>query len=125
MLFGQFSYLATVIIFAFGAVLIEWSLGFRTLKRYWKLIGIIVIIGLIGTAIAERIALKSESWVYNPQKMFNTFIFGAAFETYIFAIFVAIAIASATLVWSEYEEKNRPLIKTTFRKIKHSVILKR
>lgn len=55
MTFGIFSYLFTVLVFAGGAVLIEWVL----------------------------------------------------------ALLVSIAVASATLIWSDYEEDRRPLIKTT------------
>ena len=117
MVFEQFSYLMTVIVFAFGAVLIEWSLGFEKLKKYWKLIGVVIIISLLATFIAEPVALRWENWIYNTEQTFNIFIFGAALETYFFAGFVSIAIASATLGWSNYEEEKRPLIKSTLQEI--------
>ena len=118
MIFGIFSYLATILIFAGAAVLIEWTLGFQKLKKYTKLIGIIVAIWLIGTLIAEPVALNWRTWIYSQDKTFGIYISGAALETLIYTVFVAIAVASATLAWSNYEEDGKPLIKTTVDEIR-------
>jgi len=115
--FGKLSYLVTTIIFAVGAVCIEWVLGYRRLKKYTRLIGVVVLIGLASTVITESIAIQWRAWLYNPERSFNVYIGGAALETYIFAIFVAIAISSATLAWSRYEEQGLPLVETTFIKL--------
>lgn len=121
MSFGNFSYTATVIIFAVTACLIEWVLGHHKLKKYMKLIGVGIFLGIIYTLITEPIALKWRTWVYSPEKIFNIYIFGAALETIIFTVFVGIAIASATLAWSDFEEDGKPLIKTTFEEIKKKI----
>lgn len=114
----HFVYITTVIIFAGGAVLIEWLLGFRSRKQFLKIILSIVAIVIVTTIIAEPIALKWQCWSYNPQRILNIFIGGAALETFIFSILAAIAIVSATLIWSSWEESNLPLIKTTLYKLR-------
>lgn len=116
MTFGIFSYVITIIIFAGAAVLIEWTLGFKKLKKYTKIIGVVVILGLIGTLIAESAALNWRTWFYSEGKSFGIY-FGAAAETFIYAVFVAVAVASATLIWSDYEEEGKPLLKTTVEQI--------
>ena len=118
MTFGIFSYLITILIFAGLAVLIEWTLGFRKLKKYTKIIGVIAVIGVSSTLIAESVALSWRTWFYSRGMTFGIYIFGAALETLIYAIFVAVAISSATLAWSDFEEDKKPLIKTTFEEIK-------
>lgn len=115
--FGHYSYLVTTIIFAVGAVLIEWILGFGILLRYKKLIGVTVLVGFLATLIGEPWALRWRIWTYNPERTFNIRVFGAELETYFYAAFVAIAVASATVAWSRYEEKGMPLIKTTLIKL--------
>lgn len=118
MTFGMFSYVITILIFAGTAILIELVFAFRKLKRYTKIIAVIVVIGIVGTLIAEPVALNWRIWVYSPEKSFGIYIFGAAIETLIYVVFVSIAIASATLIWSNYEEDKKPLAKTTIDKIK-------
>lgn len=117
MTFGIFSYLATILIFAGSAVLIEYSLTFKKLKKYKKIIALTAVIGMIGTLIAEPVALNWRIWLYSPDRTFGVY-FGAALETFIFTVLVSIAISSATLVWSDYEEKNEPLVKKTFSEVK-------
>lgn len=114
----MFSYLITILIFAGVAVLIEWTFAFKKLKRYTKIIGVIVVIGIVGTLIAEPVALNWRVWAYSPEKSFGIYIFGAAIETLIYVVFISIAISSATLIWSNYEEDKKPLVKTTIDKIK-------
>ncbi len=112
--FGIFTYLITIFIFAGIAMLIEYIVCFRRLKKYIKVIGIILITGIIGTLIAESVALSWKIWVYSQNKTFGIYVFGAALETLIFTIFVGIAIASATLVWSDYEEQKSLSLKQLF-----------
>jgi lycopene cyclase domain-containing protein len=112
--FGQYSYLITTVIFAVGAVLIEWLLAWQVLRRHWKLIAMVALILMIGTAFAEMSALRWRTWIYNPERTFNTLVFGAEIETYFYALVVAIAVASATVVCAEYEDQGLPLFKTIF-----------
>ena len=112
--FGQYSYLITTIIFAAGAVLIEWLLCGRVLSRHRKLICAIALILMIATAPAEMFALRWRVWTYNPDRTFHTRFLGAEVETYFYALVVAIAVASATVVFARYEDRGLPLLKTVF-----------
>jgi len=113
MVFGQLSYLITTVIFAGGAALIVWLLAFRHLRKCWKLLSVVVLIDLFIFLILEPTALRWRAWTLNPQLTLNMFLLGAAVESYVYTILVSMAIASATLVWSEYEVAGLPLIKTS------------
>ncbi len=110
--FGQYSYLITTIIFAVGAALIEWVFTNSVLRRHWKLIGTVALILVIATLPAERLALQWRVWTYNPSRTFNTLVFGAEAETYFYALFVGIAVASATVACARYQDQGLPLFKT-------------
>ena len=113
MVFGQLSYLITTVIFAGGAALIVWLLAFRHLRKYWKLLSVVVLIDLCIFLILEPTALRWRAWTLNPRLTLHVFLLGAALESYIYTILVSIAIASATLLWSEYEEAGLSLVKTS------------
>lgn len=116
--FGHFAYLATDIIVAGGAIVIEYALGFKRLWSYRRVIGLMVLFGLLMTIIAEPFALKWRAWTYNPERTLNIFVGGAALETYLFSILIGVAISSATLAWMRYEERGIPIMRTTFQKIR-------
>jgi hypothetical protein len=116
--FGQYSYMVTTLIFAGGAVLIEYALAFRTLWRFWRLIASVAALGTLMTAVGEPVALSWRVWVYSPERMSQIFVFGAALETYFYSILVSIAISSATLYWAAFEERGLPIAQSTFLKIK-------
>ncbi|MBI2547488.1 MAG: hypothetical protein HYW23_03515 [Candidatus Aenigmarchaeota archaeon] len=107
MILGVFSYLFTIIVFAGIAILIEWKLFPAILKKYAKIIGIVLIVGIISTLIGEPIALQLGIWSYSSEKTFGIYVFGAELETLIYAMFVFVAIASATIIGSQYEDARK------------------
>jgi len=115
--------LITLLIFAVSAVTIEWTIGYGKLKKYIRLISGATFILWLGGLIGDNVALKWGCWVYNPERFLGIYIFGIPLETHFFALFVSIAITTATLAWSDFEEQGRPLIKGTFdevvEKLKH------
>jgi hypothetical protein len=113
MTFGHFSYTITIILFAGGAILIEWLVAYEQLKKYWKLIGLVVVMDLLILIVLEPTALQWRAWTLSPQLTLNVFFLGAAAETYIYTVLVSIAIASATLLWSDYEEAGLSLTKAS------------
>ena len=75
---------------------------------------IVVTAGILFVLIGEPVALSLRAWAYNPELTLDTFIFGTAVEAVIYTVLGVGAIASATLVWSDWEESKLPLIRTTF-----------
>ncbi|SRR6266705_176690 len=120
--FGQYSYVVTTILFAGGAVIIEYCLAFKTLWRFRRVVAAVVLIGLIGTAFAERIALNWELWAYNPERTLKIFVSGAALETYLFSVLVSIAVSSATLYWVYCEDRGLSIVGSTYENIKERVL---
>ena len=119
MTFESFWYLITILIFAGTAVIIVWYLAFERLKRYIKLITVLIVVGVLGALIGEHVALKWNAWVYTSGKNFGIAIWDVPLETLIWAVFVITAISSITLVWSEYEEFGKPVLKTSIKKLKN------
>lgn len=107
--FGVYSYLISIVIFAGAAVALEWVFGFHLLKKYLKPLVITVIFYLF-FPITEAVALKWENWDYSTTNTLHTRILGAEIETYVFTIFVAVAVASAVIAWTFYEDKGKPIM---------------
>lgn len=116
--FGQWSYLFMTFIFGGTAISIQFILNWDRIMRHRLILFIVIVLGVVGTAVSEPVGLRWNAWVYSKYNTLNLTIFGAPIESYVFALFVGLAIASATLVWSDYEESGLPVLRTTMLKWK-------
>lgn len=114
----NFSYLVTILIFAGTSILIELLFVFRRVKSYIRLLTTISIIGIFYAWVAELAAIKIGIWNYSNLMNLGMYILGVPLETLVYTIFVVTAIALPTLTWSDYEDRNKPIIKTTVKKLK-------
>lgn len=105
-MFGQFSYLTSILIFAGLAILVVWISGFHLLKKFTKILPVPIIFMLLLTPI-EWFALRWKIWSYIPESALNITFLGAELETFVFSLLVATAIASPVIVWSEFEEEGK------------------
>lgn len=115
--FGNLSYVVTTLVFALGATAIEYGLTRRHLREHIPIVRAVVVAGLLVTILADPLAVAWKCWAYNPARTLGIFIFGGAIETYLFAALVSIAVSSAVLVWSQYEDQGLPLVRTTWTKL--------
>jgi len=114
---GRFAYLVTTVLFAGGAVAIEWLFKGRYLWAHRKLLSAITLpLTLLGT-LADAAGLRWGSWMFNPDRTLSIFFLGDTVETYLYTFLVVLAIAGATLVWADWEERGLPLIKTTWERL--------
>lgn len=105
----------STIVFAGGALAIEWIFGFRKLRKHFKLLILVGIFSLIFTP-TESVALKLGIWEYG-EGTFKTYFLGAEAELYLLAFLSYIAIASAVIIWSDSEDQgNKPLL-NSFRQV--------
>jgi hypothetical protein len=111
--FGPFTYLITTLIFTGIAILIEWTFAFKKLKNYMAIILFITLTGVIFTLISDPFALWLRPWVFNTERTFSSFIFSTHIESLIYAILGSIATVSATILWSDWEARGLPIMKTT------------
>lgn len=109
-MWGIYSYLISIMIFAGLAVLLEWIFGYHRLKKAKKTIGLVVLIFLAFTPVGEFFALRMKIWQYNPLTTFYTTFIGAELETYVFALFTGLAISSAVIAWTNYEDEKKNII---------------
>jgi lycopene cyclase domain-containing protein len=112
--FGIYSYIITTLLFAGGAVLIEYMAAGRTLWRFRRVVWCMGIIAIVATSAGESVALAWRLWEYHPERTFQIYFLGAALETYLFAFLVSVAIASATLYWTYCEDRGRSIINSTY-----------
>lgn len=108
-MFGVYSYIFSILFFAGIIVIVSWIFGFHILKRYLRVLLITIIFALIFT-LTESAAFAWNAWGYSPDKSFNFKIFGAEAETYIFSIFISLAIAQLVIVWTFYEDKGKSIL---------------
>jgi hypothetical protein len=118
--FGIYSYLVTALIFTGIAIAIRLP-EIRPVKRYKKLILLLVVLGVAYTAIGESTALSQQIWTYNPLRTLNIHILGAEFETYVVSVISTVAVASGTLIWARYEERGMPLLRSTWSSFKRAL----
>jgi len=109
-MFAQNSYLAYILIFAGGTVLIEWLFQWRLLLKYKKIFLIGIPLVVIYTFFADNTASIFQTWIYHPERMLNIFVAKAPIESFIFAVIVGSAIAGGALFLSEAEQKGLNLL---------------
>jgi len=119
--FGHATYVITTLIFAGIAISIEWLFSFRRLAGHKRIVIGISVLGVLAALVGEPVALSWKAWAYNDERIMGIFALGTVLETVLFGILVGIAISSATLVWSDWEDEGLPIVRTTFLKLKQKV----
>jgi lycopene cyclase domain-containing protein len=116
--FGHYSYLASTVIFAGGAVAILWIVKFQLLSKYTRLILSVGLLGMVLGVIGEAIALRIGAWAYNSERTVDRAILGVPIETYLFSLLISIAIASAAINWADSEDRGKPMFSRIRRKLR-------
>ena len=114
---GQAWYLITIMLFGGSAVAFSLILLHKELRKYFRLMAILVLISLALTPVMEPPALAVRAWVYRVQYMLDMHFLGAELETYLFTAMVGIAIGAFTLVFADVEDKGISFRKFTRKKI--------
>lgn len=109
-MWGNYSYLILMLIFAGSPVLLEFIFGYHFFKPYYKAIKKAVLIVVVITPFIEFFALKWKAWEYNPEKNLGIFIINSPVETVIFAVLISLAVAFAVTAWTFYEDEGKPII---------------
>ena len=122
MSFGHYSYLVTTLLFAGGAVSIEYLFGFHTLRRFWKAIALTTAFGFILGPIGEAVALRWGAWAYNPAQILDVLVEGVPVETFLFSLLVSIAVSSAAIYWAHCEDRGYSIVWHTFEKVKRKLV---
>ncbi len=113
----QFAYLLTVFIFAGIPLLVEIIFGYRLIRKFLRKTLISIIIALILTPILENAAFYLDAWHFSPEKNMGIVIAGDALETYIFTCFDVTAKSFVFYIWTYYENRGLPIIKTSIKDI--------
>lgn len=111
-MFGQLSYLIYELIFAGGAILIEWLFHGRFLWLRVKIILRTVAFFVFYLLITDNVALSLGIWAHDRSKILNIWVLSIPLEEVIFSILVAVAVSSAVLVFADLE--NRGIRKCEF-----------
>ncbi len=123
--FGHYTYLLTTLIFAGGAVAIEYSLSRRTLWKFSRTVIAVATICTILGVFGEAVALKWGAWAYSPRKTLNVSVVGVPLETYLFSVLVSIAVSSATLYWANCEDRGIQILQHSLRRLKEMIMSKK
>ena len=104
-MFGSLSYLIYELVFAGGAILIEWVFHGWFLWSRVKTILRIVIFFVLYLLITDNVALSLGIWAHDRSKILNIWILGIPLEEVTFSILVAVAVSSAVLIFANFEDK--------------------
>lgn len=118
-MFGKFSYLVSILIFAGTPVILEFIFGYHFLKHFFKKIAGVVICFLMISPVIEFFALFWNAWGYNREKNLQLIILKSPIETVIFAIFISTAISFAVYAWTFYEDNKKPIFRTSLYDVFH------
>lgn len=100
------AYLFSILFFCGLPWLIMLKYQERVLKRYEKVILIVVVVSLIFST-SEYFALRWGAWYFNPKETLNIH-FPGELETLFFGIAASLAIASGTVIYASItDRKNR------------------
>lgn len=116
-MWGIYSYLISILIFAGLVVIFEIIFGFHFFKKYLKAIGFVVLISLILTSLGESAAHNLRLWIYNPERTFSQTLFGAEIESYLWTFFSIIAVSCAVIIWTTYEDEGKNILIQSFKDI--------
>lgn len=103
-------YLVSIFCFAGLAIALEWIFGFHLLKKYLSTIFLTTLLGLLLTP-AESVALSFKAWAFSSTNTLNSKFLGAEIESYIFAVFTSLAVSSAVIAWTHYEDNGKNILK--------------
>lgn len=104
-MFERLSYFIYELIFAGGAILIEWVFHGRFLWSKMSIILRTVALFVLYSLIADNVALSLGIWAHNRSKILNIWFLGIPLEEIVFFVLVAIAVSSAVLVFADFGDK--------------------
>ena len=104
---GHFSYLFYMLIFTLIPIAILWLKEFNFLIKNIKIIFTGIIIAIVYTIISSYFAQRLHAWFFNEDKILGIYILNFPVEDVIFAVLISITIASAVLVFINYQESGK------------------
>lgn len=113
----SWSYLLSVLVFAGMPAGLEFIFGFHLLKPFFGKLIKIIVGALILSPILDYFAFTWQAWLFTPEKNLKIVIAGDVLETYIFTFFIVCAISFAAIVWSDYEDRGLPIVKTSIKDV--------
>ncbi|MCL4338092.1 hypothetical protein M1271_00200 [Patescibacteria group bacterium] len=116
---NNFAYLVSILLFAGIPVTLEFILGFRLLKPFMVMSVKMIFISLFLVPIWDGVAIALGAWKFSPERNLNIIILGDPLETYIWMVFIVLAIAFSIYTWTYYEDKGLPIIETSFYDVLH------
>ena len=103
--FGNFSYLAYMLIFTIPPISFIWIKHFKILKKNIKTIFSLMSIGLVLALISDPIANWTDSWFFTKEKILGIYVINFPIEDIIFVLLVSFAISSAIIGFVYSKEK--------------------
>ena len=101
-------YLVSILVLTLPILWDEWLIGKRKLRRYWRILAVLALCGLIyGTT--ESFALRWIIWTFSRGSDLEVYVLGAHLETYVVnaLVFPAIGAATLLLIGADHKIKKR------------------
>lgn len=105
-MFGNLSYLVWMLVFCIPPIGYLWIRKWNVLNRNRHTILLMVLLGLLFYIIPNPVIRGWDTWFYSDDKIIGR-VFGAPIEDLVFAVLVALAIASATISFIDSKRKGK------------------
>ncbi len=116
---GNLSYLISILLFAGIPVSLEIVFGYRLLRSFMGIIIKMTLVSLFLVPVWDGGAIALGAWKFSPERNLNIIILGDPLETYIWMVFIVLAISFSIYAWTYYEDRGLPIIETSFYDVFH------
>jgi len=103
-MFGNLSYLYSIFIFALPIIFIELIFFYHRLKKHTHPILFTIMCGLIIVQMSEPLGIYMQVWLFGLNTTLPTLQFGVKLESYLYVVVGSIAVSSAALISSQYQD---------------------
>jgi len=106
-MFGNFSYLAWMLIFCVPALSWLWMRHFTLLIRNKKVLLVTIGTGLLWWAVADPLASALHPWFYSSDRILGPWLLGGPIEDAPYAVLVSLVISTGVIVAIDWRRKGR------------------
>lgn len=97
-MFGQWTYLVFLLVWALPIILLQVWFGWPILRRQWRLYLAGVIIPWLWLSISDRLAIGAGVWAISPARSVPVLIFGLPLEELLFFLITNLLIVQGLLL---------------------------
>ena len=105
--FGHLTYLIFELVWALPVVLGQWIIGFRQLRRTWRLLLVGALVPTVYFSAADAVAIRAHIWTLNPGRIVGLHVGTLPIEEAIFFLVTNLMVVQGLLLLGSAEQWTR------------------